>query len=435
MARKKNAVERQVERLTVQWDEFAEEAEPRLLRWLAEADSASLVIGFIEQQRSGDGEAPDLFLRFEIPFEEPYRYGVALVDSFRQLYADLQADEDARPGLEAAGVKLDWRCPEPRRRDSGVAEFVEACVSFQGHYREAFRRLALALTPERISSAAEWDKWLRSLVRADLPSSVRVVVLDSVTDPFLKGLAEAEPKRVRTVAVEADMNKVALEAMREAGGEGPGVAFRRHFVELTSATDKAGAARSAAAALSIASEHGWLPLQVAVHVALGAAYQRGGAAALALGAYRQAGEVAKAAADKGDPTGPALIVQSRFAEGAALMGEARFAEAARVYEEAAAAATNRKDHLMTVEGWRMAASCHEAAGAIEPSWNCGSKALDVGAMLDDQVRPNSTLPFVGQGLLRLTKHRAYADHAREVRQRMANLVGPDWEKKAEGAAP
>jgi tetratricopeptide (TPR) repeat protein len=434
VARKKNAVERQVERLADQWNEFAEEAEPRLLRWLTESDSASLVIGFIEQQRAGDGEVPDLFLRFEIPFEQPDLYGGALVESFRQLYADLQADEDARPGLEAAGVKLDWRCPEARGA-SGVAAFAQACASFQRHYQNAFQHLAVALTPERISAAAEWEKWLLSLVRADLPPSVRVVVLDSATDPFLKGLAQAEPQRVRTVAVEADMNKVAQEAMREAGGEGPGVAFRRHFVELTNAKDKAGAGRSAEAALSIASEHGWLPLQVAVHVALGAAYQRSGDGALALDAYRKAGEVSKAAADKGDPTGPALIVQSRFAEGAALMSEGRFAEAARVYEEAAAAAADRKDHLMTLEGWRMAASCHEAAGAIEPSWACGGKALDVGAMLDDQVRPNSTLPFVGQGLLRLTKRQAYADRDREVRQRMTQLVGPDWEKKAEGAAP
>mgnify|MGYP001607322937 CR=1 FL=1 len=44
------------------------------------------------------------------------------------------------------------------------------------------------------------------------------------------------------------------------------------------------------------------------------------------------------------------------------------------------------------------------------------------------MRANSTLPFVGQGLLRLLRKRD-KDLAREVRSRMERLAGPDWEEK------
>ena len=136
-----------------------------------------------------------------------------------------------------------------------------------------------------------------------------------------------------------------------------------------------------------------------------------------------------AAAAQGDPTGPKLVLQSKLAEGAALVSEDQHAEAAKVYEEAAGLAEQLQDHMMTMESWRMAAYCHEISKQIEPSWRCGHAALDAAERLDADIRSTSTLPFVGQGLLRLVPQQN-PEMANAIRERMNTLVGPDWERPA-----
>jgi tetratricopeptide (TPR) repeat protein len=295
-------------------------------------------------------------------------------------------------------------------------------------------KLAVVLTPERIADAAQWRQWLLALVQSGVPANVRFTVTDRADAPALDELHRDEPKRVVTTAPELDMPGAVRELIRDAGVSGPGAAFQRHFIGLSEAATKGNLPRAkhlAEAALSIATEHNWLPLQVTVHMALGGAYLAAGKTAEALAVYQNAGKAADAAKGQGDASGTKLLIQSRLAEGATLVSGGRYAEAATVYERTAPLATEAKDTLMTLESWRMAAYCHEAARQHDSAWKCGCNALDAGAGLDDKLRPNSTLPYVGQGLLRLTSQRAYADKAKEVRQRMVGLVGPDWEKKIE----
>jgi hypothetical protein len=138
------------------------------------------------------------------------------------------------------------------------------------------------------------------------------------------------------------------------------------------------------------------------------------------------------AAQPNDPAAPKIILQSKLSEGAALVSDGKHPEAAKVYEESAALAEQQNDFLMGMESWRMASYCHEVSKQIEPGWRCGNKALDAAAKMDADLRASSTLPFVGQGMLRLAKG-ADEEFAAQVRARMTELAGPDWEKKIEAA--
>jgi hypothetical protein len=64
---------------------------------------------------------------------------------------------------------------------------------------------------------------------------------------------------------------------------------------------------------------------------------------------------------------------------------------------------------------------------IEAGWRCGNKALDAAAKMDADLRTSSTLPFVGQAMLRLAKV-ADEEFAAQVRARMTELAGPDWDR-------
>jgi hypothetical protein len=167
-------------------------------------------------------------------------------------------------------------------------------------------------------------------------------------------------------------------------------------------------------------------MQVVIHMALGAAYLGAKKNAEALACYRSAGVAGAAAAAQGDPSGPKLVLQSKLAEGAAMVSDEQHAEAAKVYEEAAVLAEQQQDYLMTIESWRMAAYCHEVGKQLEPSWRCGHAALDAAEHLDAAERSTSTLPFVGQGLLRLVPEEN-PERAKAIRERMQQLIGPEWE--------
>lgn len=459
-AKRKNAIEKRLDLLESQWNEFAEDSEPRLLRWLAKNDETQVVLGFIEQQRAGGGEVPDLFIRLESPFEESLLYGFALREEFLKLYAEMTGDEDFRGELTADGIDVEWKCPDSAPGDSDIAVFGQCCASFRNYYEGDMLHLAVALTPVQVNSPHKWSDWLLAFTRSGLPADVRFLVVDTAEAPVLDDLAQAEPKLVRTIEPELNMEVAPKELLREAGGTGPGVAFRRYFFEITEAAGKGNLAKAeqlAPTALAIASEHDWLDQQVVIHMAMGAAYLGEGKCAEALATYRKAGQVAAAATTEGHPAGQKLALQALLSEGAALLSDKQHSEASGVYEKAAAEATAQKDHFMTLESWRMAAFCHEMAAERDAAWECGCKALDAGELLEDKLRSNSTLPYAGQGLLRLLERpkkqpqerrgwiQRFLEHDEKeeedpyeqrrqfVMDRMAKLIGADWQKKLEPA--
>lgn len=422
---KKNPIERRLDELMGMWNGFVANPQARLLRWLADTDNAGLVDTFVEMQRQGGGGVPDLFIRFETPFE-PKRYGLALLEELRSQY------EEAQPDLVEAGLDPGWSCPAPAQGETDVKAFARACTALARHYQGILENLVVALVPKGTVEPAAWRQWLLALVRADLPANVRALVLDRTEAPDLEELAQAEPERVVTVKVDLDMPGAYTELVRDVKGSGPGFDFRRYYVALSNAAGKgdiAGAQQAGAAALAIATQQNWAPLQAAVHMALGAVFLGAAQLAEALACYRSAGQAADAATKAGDETGPKLLLPARFAEGAALLNAGQFAEAARVYEATAPVAAAQQDGLMTFEAWRMAAYCHETNKQPQLAWACGQKALEAGAALQPEQRANALLPFVGQLLLRLTKQRPYRDQGDAVRRRLTELVGRDWEQR------
>lgn len=423
---RKNAIELRLAELDERWNVFAESAGPRLLRWVADAESGQLVDGWVQLACEGDGDLPDFFLRLETPFASSV-HGLSLVE---ELHAQVEA---ARAALAEEGEALEWSVPPVLLGETDVSALARCCAAFQAHHGERMLKLGVMLAPREVLDPAGWQQWLHRLVHASASDAVRFLVVDPADAPLLDALAAAEPVLVASEPLDLDMAGARAELAAGAAGDDPGSQFRVHFVALTNAAGKgelAAAHEAAERALAIAGQHGWMAMQVVVYVALGSAYVSGGHTDHALVAYRGARQAAHGAAQQGDPSAPKLVVQSWLGEGTALVSAGRFDEAAAVYAQAAPVATSCGDPMMTLEAWRMAAYCHEQAGDADSAWRCGHAALDAGEQLDEGMRAASTLPFAGQGLLRLAQRWAYADQADAVRARMTALVGPDWETRA-----
>ncbi|ETX01315.1 MAG: hypothetical protein ETSY2_37455, partial [Candidatus Entotheonella gemina] len=255
----KNAIERRIDYLSGLWNGFAEQPNARLLRWLVDSDTAPMVELFFEVQNEEIGDSPDLFIRFDEPFEEPQTYGFCLLETLRKQY------EESRADIAEEQIATDWHCPKPLPDESGVAAFVRGCISFRNYYEELMLTLVLVLTPQQIANMEAWQAWLLTLVRSGLPTNVRVTVLDNSESPALNTLCGSDTNLITTVEAELDMPDALEELAEEAEGAGPGYEFRRHFVALTNAAatgDDKAVQKAATAALRIAAKHHWLAMQV-----------------------------------------------------------------------------------------------------------------------------------------------------------------------------
>jgi hypothetical protein len=298
--------------------------------------------------------------------------------------------------------------------------------------------IVLFLVPGSMADTRQWNDFLVQLLAQDLPRTMRIMVLDHVDRPILDSLCDALPKLVRSVTPDLDMPGALEEIAEGAKGIGPGHEFRKLFVKFSNVAAKANVEAAntlAVKALRIAAKQKWYDLQMAVYMVLGAMHLGRNDTGTALKAYQYAEKSAAAAHASGNPTGGKLVVQSRFAQAGTFIAKEKYETAAPLYESAAPLAKAEDEAFLELEAWRMAAYCHEMDHSFERAWQCGQKALDAGEDLDSDLRANSTLPYVGQRLLGLTRqNNAPHQYAHQVRERMVALVGEEWEKRLEVGA-
>jgi hypothetical protein len=429
MAERKNAIARRLDRLNDQWNEFASNPKGRLLRWLIRDDELRVIEAFVQtEQDDRAGEIPDLFLSFVEPFRDVVSYGEALRASMLAQY------DEARAELREAGIDDAWSPPSQEGRHSLYA-FLDACISLRAQYASLTEKLAIVLTPERVSNHTEWQRWLSALVDR-LPEDVRVAVVDSLDAPALTGLAEAQPAKVVTTVADLDMDAAMLELSRTGGVSSPDGRFRVQFTALAQALGKNDleAARSrAVTAAAIAKENSWPHLAAAVNLALAGGFLSASQWAEAIAQYKQADMAAKELDAHGDPVGRKLRLQAALGRSAVLFAAQDFPRAATSYEATVPLATNASDEIMLLECWRMASYCHEQARDLDRAWECGLRALEAAEALPVENRAHSTLPFAGEGLLRIAS--ASSRDAKGVDRRLTDLLGtPEWRALAAAAA-
>ncbi|MFY0573455.1 PAAR domain-containing protein [Cystobacter fuscus] len=271
--------------------------------------------------------------------------------------------------------------------------------------------------------------------RAHEPN-VRLVCIDSREAPILTEVARTQARRVRTHVADLDMG-AALEEVSTAAGRlnTPYGRYRHLYVQLgraLAAKDLGRAERLAGEAAALAYQQKWGHLLVASWFALGAGYLSMGKPVEAIRTYWQAEDAALEAQARGESSALALRLKVRLALGAALVSAAVYERGATVYEDTAPLAEQLQDTRMLLECWRMAAYCHELARAADASWRCGIEGLKVAQRMDDETRRSSTLGYLGEGMLRLTRTWTYRDHGVAIERQMEKFLGPRWRPSESG---
>jgi hypothetical protein len=418
-----NPIAERVDRLHDQWTLFAKNGDARILRWVLEADEVAVLDGWLAKEAHPDAaETPDVFLMLDTPFTLPAQHGVALREAMRTSY---DADKAA---LEQAGIKPEWQCPPYRQGMNDIAAFLEALESLRTAHGEGVQILAVSLRPLQIADPPAYLLWLQRLSQA-APPHFRFIVAEMRGTNAFAPLAQAEPKRVVTETADLDMPAALEQISAEAGNlDTPGGQFRHVYVQMGSAAKKGDLATADAlgsAALAIAEQQGWTLLAGVIHFFMGSLLLQLGRN---IDAYHRfvatdaSGQKTEAA---GDASGKKMRLQGRLAAGTALFQEKAYPQAARVYQETAPIAKAAEDKRAELDCWRLASYCYELAGDTRQAWAAGAQGLQTAATADEETRRTSTLPYLGEGMLRLTQDPHLGDAA-SIDQRMHALLGPNW---------
>lgn len=427
-----NPVTHRLELLRHKWQQAMEKnKECRIIRWHARPDETEMVHAFIEVEASEHGELPDIFIRLESAFSGNENYSIVLL---KELEDRLNNEKEALEGKE---ISLSWIpiYDEKANRDkerallflNNLGSFIKSHPGFDG------RLLVVNLVPAEIENTGQWERWLIALIEAGIPEQLRIVIMDVTGYALYAGISNRFPQTVITLMPELKMDEVMRQTAAAAGNPtAPDVQFRNCFLAMSEAAGKQdlpGAEQWGAKALAIARKAAWPNMQVAVYLQLGN---------LALGEkefekcmshYNDGLHAAREAYASGDAPSGTLVAQCYAARAAAFFSKKEYTAAAEAYKAMAETALEIGHHLYRVEGWRMAALCYRKGDDYDLAWESNWEALHASQLLEEEIRKNSTLPYVGKELLELASSMGKSNERRKIHEMMEQLAGTDWEQK------
>ena len=426
-----NPIQQELEKLDYQWEDFTSSKLP-LFRWYFSSDDIQLGLTFIKVKEQLDEKNPELFIHLHSEFIELDSFGRALADEMNQMIAEGIADAELEETQESTPPATihPWQKPELDNSINGFNCIFRSCKHALDSFGNYLHNIVLVITPARIHNAEEYTRWWSRCcdihARYHWPENFKLVVLDTEKNSTLAALAKNNPTHFHSVDAPVNMNAAIAAVLREVDDGSPTAKFRQLTVELQKAVgkrDKPELEKLSVAAIALAEQHRWFDMWAVTLLTRAAGYLSLQAYEAALNDYRTAQLIAVQGVQENVPGCDKLQLQSLICEGTCLFSAERFAEAAIAYAKGANIAEQQADSLFTLEGWRMASFSMERLKEKQPAWDYAMKALEAGRKMDQEARAQSTLPFVGQALLRLSPN---GDVDKQIKLRFAELLGADW---------
>jgi tetratricopeptide (TPR) repeat protein len=419
-----NAITEQLERMNRLWERFRSLPEARVCRWLIQQDEKQMINAFFETSYLEDNPLTDFFIPFYTACIDFNSYSDGLI---KELQAKIEFDREA---MEAEGIHISW-IPKAFGNEN-EQEFSYFLNNFYSFSQEApsGELLVAVFMPDQVNR--QFVKWLTGVLSLKFPDNLRMLVIEQIDEVRLDKLATAYPKLVITTSLELDMPN-AIKQLASAGDPAdPGVKFRKAFLDLSQAAANKNfneVQRLELPALNIAREQGWVPMEIAVHSLVASGYIGLNQLQNALQRYNQAYSLAKKAHAAGERVALTLAIQCLFNKGSVYIAEKDFAEAANAYGTAATHALEANDHYQTMEAKRMQGFCLEKNGEWEQAFEVEKEALTAAEQLEENVRHNSTLPYLGQSLLELSYRNGDKEGYIFLEEKLDALAGPGWQNK------
>ncbi len=419
-----NVITQRLDILNARYEEFRENPDAKICLWLIQRDELPMLDAFFNVENTEHGNFPDLFLRFESAFEKAEQYQQVLSNELQDF---LRQEKET---LENDGMDSSFLANPAFRQTA----FLPALSLFANAVPDLQEGSVVAwLAPEYVVDYTAWEDWLVESLERGFSPKVRLMLACTAAEHSFARLRATFPKAFVTIVPKLDMPAAMRQLAASGNRSDPGTQYRIHFVEMGQAATSGNFEKMQSEglkAVNIAQQQtGWEHLEVAAYVSMGNAMLREKSRlSESLQFFDKACLSAKRAVQSGNPVGQIVLCQALFAKGVAYLNTKDFSQAAQVYESIVPVAEEVKNGtFQKMEAWRMAGYCHEQGRQSQHAWDCNLAALGVAEALDEQIRVNSTLPYIGQALIRLSETLGKHQQLPQIRQKMETWVGPNWE--------
>ncbi len=427
---KTNAMQREIAKLAEQWQEFAD-GDQAILHWLIKSSDLPIAQTFIKIKEQFDEENPEFFIQLTAPFSNMQEFGNDLAEELNQLITEGLVDADG-------GETKDWQAPDIRHAKSGFHALFMSCDLILKIFGDEVESLVLVIAPQAVKNPVEYQQWwawackIKQEYREWHPK-LRLVVLDKAEQPFLSGTFAEQRTCVASRQPPLNMQAAMKEIAQEADDGSDGAKLRLHLLDMNKAIgegDKNLLDQSAKLALPLAEKNQWFDVWTTLLMTRAAGWLNFRHFEAAMKDYRQAQVVAGQGLEKNVPGCDKLLLQSLLCEGTTYFLADYLPQAAAAYQKAALKAEELQDSWICLEAWRMASFCMERLDDRQQAWQLGNKAFAIGKKMEPEQRAQSTLPFVGQALLRISPNQQVKA---EVQNVFTQWLGDDWLSKLESA--
>lgn len=428
MTTPQNAITQRIDLLSNYWQQFTENEEAQIVLWLIEPDEFQLIELFVEVEESEHGSFPDLFIKCETPFEEVETYGHLLTQDLHQYF------EARKEELAENGIQIPWNEIELETASSHT--FLEALALIKKHIPDLTGNLIAYFSPSDCNNILAWSEWFVQLLEIGIPERVKLMLIDVLDQNLFARVFEQYAEKVHIIQPALNIPAAMRQLASSGNPSDPSVQFRKIFVDLGQAANRnhlSEVRRLGKQALQIARTNGWLPMQVTIYMLVGSVLANAGENTEALENYEKSIQLTQPGYKQGDKESGNLLLQSLFGKASAFISMQNLESAAETYAFAVEVADSITDYFNMMEASRMTAYCyeHQKEKEIEKAWTFGLKGLENARKLKEEIRVNSTLPYLGERMLRIARKMDDEDKMNWVYDNMVELMGKDWEDKLE----
>lgn len=432
-----DAIVTRVDKLRERVREFVTEPEARILCFRLSDDEQRLFEGFVRLAQEEPNEQY-FVLSSEEPFTSRSAHGITLVQGLLEAEQE-RADELAEQDI----YDIPWNPPPaPARVERHRGEpppdqvyLLAALGSLKERHCETGQRLLLCLNPAQISDLETYARWLSELGFLLSDADVRVCITCDVERSWGHALAKAHPVRVKLVRAELDVPG-ALEEISDAADDfdEPSGRYRKAFVQANNAIragDPEKLRASCELAVTIARQEAWAHLEFAAQQLLGAGMLGFGDLRAAFAAFEDAERATHHDIRFGATWMSPLLLQARLCKGSVALTGSVWHLAARIFaEEALPVARALGDPKSELECLRLAAYSEERLGNAQREREHLLAALSLAETMAPAERRQTTLPFVGEALLRGARGITQWSERSQYDKKLTQLLGKDWQELA-----
>ena len=421
---KRNPVEQRLMELAEHWETFREDTAKRLLVWQADANALRFFQCFFEvQKHETDYTVGDLFIVFDVPFENAIQYS-------RELKKALAGQYDAsREDLIQQGITPDWQF-QPEELPDSVAGFADSLDSFGSKHQERIGHLVAVFMPTEVADNDGFTSWLLRTSKTRSSERLRFVVIDSLETPRLSRLNGSGNELILFDSPKIDALTTAQETFAQESAVGPAGVFRNLLIGLITLVEKGTAEQvqvKAADALKFARKEKWADQEVVVTMLVAGAMLKEKRFGEALKGYQCARQAAERATATGHPSGRQLVLQTWFGEAGVHFAAGDFGKAAQCYDQAAVLAQQIPNLILGIEAFRMGIFCLARMNDMEPAVRRGWNALKLGQKLKPEARAMTTLPLAAIDLLRVMEPKR-VEHMEHIKYQQKARIAASLKK-------